>query len=68
MTRNNRSKSLPGANSFTESQARSRIEKSGFVGVSSLTKDDRGIWRGSAMKDGETVSIAVDYDGNVVAQ
>ena len=59
---------LSGANSFTESQARSRIEKSGFVGVSSLKKDDQGIWRGTAMKDGKTVNIALDYKGNVVAQ
>ena len=59
---------LPGANSFTESQARSRIEKSGFVGVSSLKQDDQGIWRGTAMKDGKTVNIALDYKGNVVAQ
>jgi len=59
---------LPGANSFTESQAKSRIEKSGFVGISSLKKDDQGIWRGTAMKDGKTVNIALDYKGNVVAQ
>jgi sporulation protein YlmC with PRC-barrel domain len=59
---------LPGANSFTESQARSRIEENGFVGVSSLKKDDQGIWRGTAMKDGKTVNIALDYKGNVVAQ
>jgi len=59
---------LSGANSFTESQARSRIEQSGFVGVSSLKKDDQGIWRGTAMKDGKTVSVALDYKGNVVAR
>jgi hypothetical protein len=59
---------LPGANSFTESQAKSRIEESGFVGVSSLKKDDQGIWRGTAMKDGKTVNISLDYKGNVVAQ
>ena len=59
---------LPGANSFTEAQARSWIEKNGFVGVSSLKKDDQGIWRGTAMKDGKTVNIALDYKGNVVAQ
>jgi hypothetical protein len=59
---------LPGANSFTESQARSRIEDRGFVGVSGLKKDDQGIWRGTAMKDGKTVNVALDYKGNVVAQ
>src|SRR5262249_8393571 len=59
---------LPGANSFTEAQAKSRIEAQGFVSVSSLKKDDQGIWRGTAMKDGKTVNVALDYKGNVVAQ
>jgi len=59
---------FPGANSFTESQARSRIEGEGFNGVSELRKDDQGIWRGTAMKDGKTVSVALDYKGNVVVQ
>ncbi len=59
---------FPGANSFTESQARSRIEGEGFSAVSELRKDDQGIWRGTAMKDGKNVSVALDYKGNVVAQ
>lgn len=59
---------LPGANSFTESQARSRIESMGYTGVSALAKDGQSIWRGSATKDGKSVSVAVDFKGNVVAQ
>jgi protein CpxP len=59
---------FPGANSFTESQARSRIEGEGFNGVSELRKDDQGIWRGTAMRGGKTLSVALDYKGNVVAQ
>ena len=59
---------LPGANSFTESQARERIQAKGFTSVSGLKKDDQSIWRGTAMKDGQTVNVAVDYKGNVVAQ
>ena len=35
--------------------------------VSALTKDDQGIWRGTATKDGKHVKVAVDYKGNVVA-
>ena len=58
---------FPGANSFTESQARSRIEDRGFTNVSGLKKDDQGIWRGTAMKDGKAVAVALDYKGNVVA-
>jgi sporulation protein YlmC with PRC-barrel domain len=59
---------FPGANSFTETQARSRIEDHGFTAVSDLRKDDQGIWRGTAMKDGKSVSVALDYKGNIVAQ
>jgi hypothetical protein len=40
-----------GANSFTEGQAKSRIESSGYTNVSELRKDDQGVWRGKAMKD-----------------
>jgi hypothetical protein len=43
-----------GANSFTEGQAKSRIESNGFANVSDLRKDDQGVWRGKAMKDGKS--------------
>jgi len=55
-----------GANSFTEGQAQDRILAAGFANVSSLTKDDKGIWRGTAESQGKTVNVAVDYKGNVV--
>lgn len=58
---------VAGANSFTESQAKARIEAQGFTNVSALKKDDKSIWRGRATKEGKTVSIALDYQGNVVA-
>ena len=57
---------LAGANSFTESQAKARIEANGFSNVSGLKKDDGSIWRGTAMKDGKSVSVALDYQGNIV--
>jgi putative membrane protein len=57
---------VPGANSFTEGQAKSRIESKGFSQVSGLQKDDQGIWRGKAMKDGKSVDVSVDFQGNVV--
>lgn len=59
---------LPGANSFTESQARDRIAKAGFEEVQQLKKDDQGVWRGQAKKSGQQVSVALDYRGNVVQQ
>lgn len=59
---------LAGANSFTEGQAKSRIEAAGFSGVSALKKDDQGIWRGTATKGGASVPVALDFKGNVVAK
>jgi hypothetical protein len=55
----------PGANSFTEGQAKSRLEKEGYTAVSGLTKDADGIWRGTAMKNAKSVSVGVDYKGNI---
>ena len=57
---------VAGANSFTEGQARSRIEDQGFTDVINLAKDDQSIWRGTAMKGGVSSRVAVDYQGNVV--
>ena len=58
---------LKGSNSFTELQAKDRALAAGFTAISSLVKDGDGIWRGSAMKDGKSTRIAVDYKGNVFA-
>ena len=59
---------VQGRNSFTEGEAKSRIEKAGFADVSSLTKDDNGIWRGKATKNGQSVDVSLDYQGNVVTR
>jgi hypothetical protein len=59
---------VAGANSFTEGQAKSRIEDKGFKNVSGLKKDDAGVWRGKADRDGKPVNVSVDFQGNVVAQ
>jgi hypothetical protein len=55
-----------GANSFTEGQAKDRVIAAGFTGVSALTKDAKGIWRGTAEAQGKKVNVAIDYKGNVV--
>jgi len=65
---NNSDKPVAGANSFTEGQAKSRIESSGYTSVSELKKDDNGVWRGKAMKDGRSVTVSLDFQGNVVAR
>jgi hypothetical protein len=59
---------VEGANSFTEGQAKERIEKAGYTEVKDLKKDDKGIWMAAGMKDGKAVMIALDYQGNVVAK
>lgn len=58
----------PGANSFTEGQARSAIEKQGYVVSGPLMQDDQGIWKGQASRaGGEPTTVSVDYKGVVTA-
>ena len=64
---NNSNAPVAGSNSFTEGQAKSRIEGAGFGNVTELKKDDKGIWRGKASKDGSTTSVSLDFQGNVNA-
>ena len=66
MRKNDEGAPLKGANSFTEGQAKDRAIAWGMNDVSGLKKDDDGIWRGTASKDGKNVQIAVDFKGNVV--
>ncbi len=54
-----------GANSFTKSQARRRIQKKGYSHVTGLAKDQDGVWRGTAQKGGQSINIWLDYKGNV---
>jgi hypothetical protein len=61
-----RSELKAGANSFTEGQARQRLEQLGYERVGPLRKDDDGIWRGTAMHGGEIVEVGLDYRGAVV--
>lgn len=57
-----------GANSFTEGEARSRLEGAGLSNIAGLHKDDQGIWRGKAVRDGKPVEVGFDYKGNMAAQ
>lgn len=56
---------VAGANSFTEGQAKSRIETNGFSNVTGLKQDANGVWRGKAVKGGQSVNVSVDFQGNV---
>ena len=57
-----------GANSFSEGEARRRLERNGFQGVGALHKDSGGVWRGNATKDGQAVQVWLDYKGNTGQQ
>jgi hypothetical protein len=66
-TGNNPGAPVAGANSFTMAEAKSRIESRGYSNVTRLAKDQTGVWRGQAQKDGKPVNVGLDYEGNVVA-
>jgi hypothetical protein len=56
-----------GHSSFTEGQAKGRIAKAGYTDIGDLTKTDAGLWQGHAMKGGKSVTVTLDYKGNVTA-
>jgi hypothetical protein len=62
---NNANAPVAGRNSFTEGQAKSRIEGAGYSNVSDLQKDNDGVWRGKADKAGTKTEVSVDFQGNV---
>lgn len=58
----------PGANSFTEEQAREAIEQAGYTGVTNLTQDAQGLWTATATRNGQSAQVSLDYRGAVVAR
>ena len=62
---NNSDAPVAGRNSFTEGQAKSKIEDAGYTNVTELKKDDNGVWRGKASKSGSATAVSVDFQGNV---
>ncbi|MBB3660774.1 hypothetical protein FHX15_006045 [Rhizobium sp. BK650] len=64
-TEHNPGAPVAGRNSFTEDQAKSRIEAAGYTDVSGLKLDDQGVWRASAKKDGKDAGVSLDFQGNV---
>ena len=67
-TRRTAAAPVAGRNSFTMNQATRRITAAGYTKVMGLKKDPQGIWRGQAEKDGNPVSVSLDYQGNVTGQ
>ena len=64
---NNSDAPVAGRNSFTEGQAKSKIEEAGYTNVTALKKDDNGVWRGKASKSGTSTDVSLDFQGNVNA-
>src|SRR6188472_487056 len=62
---NNSNAPVAGRNSFTEGQAKSKIEEAGYTNVTGLQKDDNGVWRGKASKGSASAEVSVDFQGNV---
>ena len=64
---NNSDAPVKGANSYTQSEAKSRIVAMGYSHVSGLKKDADGVWRATATKGGQRTHVSLDYQGNVNA-
>jgi hypothetical protein len=64
-TEHNPGAPVAGKNSFTEAQAKSRIEEAGYKDVAGLKLDDQGVWRATTSKDGKAGSVSLDFQGNV---
>ncbi|NLR97038.1 PepSY domain-containing protein [Rhizobium sp. P38BS-XIX] len=64
-TEQNAGAPIAGKNSFTEVQAKSRIEGAGYTDVSGLALDDQGVWRATATKDGKPGKVSLDFQGNI---
>lgn len=54
-----------GHNSFTEGEARMRLEKAGYTKIAQLKMDKDGLWQANAFSKGKPVHAALDYKGNV---
>jgi hypothetical protein len=57
----------PGHNSFTQDQARGRIQDAGYTDIGTLSQTADGVWTAQAKKDGKTVDVFVDFKGAVSA-
>jgi putative membrane protein len=65
MHENNSAVPVAGANSFTKAQAKSAIVAKGYTHITKLKKDKDGVWHATAVKDGQSGPVSIDYQGNV---
>jgi len=55
----------PGDNKISQADAKGRLEAAGYANVSNLRLDGDGIWRGVGVKEGKSVDVSLDYQGNI---
>lgn len=48
---------------LTEDEARGRIEATGYTAIAELRKDEHGLWRGRASRNGEPREVSLDAQG-----
>lgn len=58
----------PGANSFTEGQARGAMENAGYTDIGPLTQNSEGVWQAEGVRAGAKAKVSVDYKGAVTPQ
>jgi hypothetical protein len=49
----------------SEQQARESLLRAGYSAIGTLERDSDGIWRTTAMKGDNMMSVAVNRDGNI---
>lgn len=49
----------------TEQQARDRLTSAGYTAIGTLDRDSDGIWRTTAMKGDNMISVAVTESGTI---
>ena len=53
------------AGTLTEEQARDRLAAAGYTAIGTLDRDADGIWRTTAMKGDNMMSVAVNENGAI---
>lgn len=57
-----------GTSSYSQAQARARMEAMGFLAIDELRLDGKGVWRGVATSGARRVDVSLDNQGKVAAR
>lgn len=50
---------------LTENEVRERLTAAGYTAIGSIERDTDGVWRTTAMKGDDMMSIGVNREGNI---